>query len=276
VTEILGSLNLDTETLAAAILHDVVEDTDVTLEDIQAEYGPEISRMVDGVTKMEKIGEFQQVGLTGDRNHHQAESLRKLLLAMAEDVRVVLIKLADRLHNMRTLQHLDPERQRRIARETLDIYAPLANRLGIWQIKWELETSARILERAYHRIASLLDEAQGSRSYIEDVRRLQGRCWRRMVRNAEISGRPCIASIVNKMRRKRLSFEQLYDIRAVRVLVKHEIDCYTVLGLVHNLWQPIPGEFDDYISQPKSNDYRSLHTAVIGRKRRRSSADSHL
>ena len=139
VAEILRDLNLDYETLAAAMLHDVVEDTDVTLDDVRSEFGPVIAHLVDGVTKMERIGEFQQMELEGNQGQAQAESLRKLLLAMADDVRVVLIKLADRLHNMRTLQHLDSKRQRRIAQETLDIYAPLANRLGIWQVKWELE-----------------------------------------------------------------------------------------------------------------------------------------
>ncbi len=170
VAEILNDLNLDYETLAAAMLHDVVEDTEITLDDVQHEFGPVIARMVDGVTKMERIGEFQKVSESGDQN--QAESLRKLLLAMAEDVRVVLIKLADRLHNMRTLQHLDAEQQRRIAQETMDIYAPLANRLGIWQIKWELEDlSLRYLEPdAYQELVRLLDEKREDReAYIARV-----------------------------------------------------------------------------------------------------------
>ena len=170
VAEILNDLNLDHETLAAAMLHDVVEDTDITLEDVQNEFGPVIARMVDGVTKLERIGEFQKAGESVDEN--QAENLRKLLLAMAEDVRVVLIKLADRLHNMRTLEHLDRDSQRRIARETLDIYAPLANRLGIWQVKWELEDlSLRYLEpEAYQELVRLLAESREDREgYIARV-----------------------------------------------------------------------------------------------------------
>ncbi len=172
VAEILTELKLDYETLAAAMLHDVVEDTDVTLEQVRAEFGPVIARLVDGVTRMERIGEFQEKTHAGSREHVQAESLRKLLLAMAEDVRVVLIKLADRLHNMRTLQHLDPARQRRIAQETHDIYAPLANRLGIWQVKWELEDlSLRYLEpEAYQQLARQLAETRTDRErYIHKV-----------------------------------------------------------------------------------------------------------
>ena len=172
VAEILSALKLDYETLAAAMLHDVVEDTEVTLDDVRQEFGPVIARMVDGVTKMERIGEFQQLDQEGQRGHIQAESLRKLLLAMADDVRVVLIKLADRLHNMRTLQHLGEQKQRRIARETMDIYAPLANRLGIWQIKWELEDlSLRYLEpAAYQQLVSQLDEKRADReAYINKV-----------------------------------------------------------------------------------------------------------
>jgi GTP pyrophosphokinase len=268
VSQILNTLNLDTETLTAAILHDVVEDTDVTLEEIQAEFGPEISRMVDGVTKMERIGEFQQVGLTGDKNHHQAESLRKLLLAMAEDVRVVLIKLADRLHNMRTLQHLDPDRQHRIARETLEIYAPLANRLGIRQIKWELEDLAlRYLEpEAYQSLVSQLAEKREDRErYIQQVIETLQRELQQAGVSAAVSGRPKhINSIWRKMQRKHLEFEQIFDTRAVRILVDSDKDCYAALGIVHGLWRHIPKEFDDYIANPKENLYRSLHTAVVG------------
>jgi GTP pyrophosphokinase len=268
VSEILDSLHLDTRTLVAAILHDVVEDTDVTLEAIRDEYGEEVSRMVDGVTKMEKIGEYQQAGLVDKGNHPQAESLRKLLLAMAEDVRVVLIKLADRLHNMRTLQHLDPERQRRIARETLDIYAPLANRLGIWQIKWELEDLAlRYLEpEAYQSLAAQLAEKRADRErYIERVISLLQQQLMKAGVAASVSGRPKhINSIWRKMQRKRLDFDQIFDTRAVRILVDTEKDCYAALGVVHGLWRHIPKEFDDYIANPKENLYRSLHTAVIG------------
>jgi GTP pyrophosphokinase len=268
VAEILQELKLDYETIAAAMLHDVVEDTDVTLEQVRAEFGPVIARLVDGVTRMERIGEFQEKTHTGSREHVQAESLRKLLLAMAEDVRVVLIKLADRLHNMRTLQHLDPGRQRRIAQETHDIYAPLANRLGIWQVKWELEDlSLRYLEpEAYQQIARQLAETRTDRErYINKVIDILDSELQKTGIRADISGRPKhINSIWRKMQRKRLDFEQIFDVRAVRILVEEEKDCYAALGIVHGLWRHIPKEFDDYIANPKENLYRSLHTAVVG------------
>ncbi|MDB4409893.1 GTP diphosphokinase [Gammaproteobacteria bacterium] len=268
VAEILASLNLDYETLAAAILHDVVEDTDITLDDVSQEFGPVIARLVDGVTKMERIGEFQQLDYEGRGGHAQAESLRKLLLAMADDVRVVLIKLADRLHNMRTLQHLGEEKQRRIARETQDIYAPLANRLGIWQIKWELEDlSLRYLEpAAYQQLAAQLAEKRQHRErYISDVVELLDAELKKAGIKATISGRPKhINSIWRKMQRKKVDFEQIFDMRAVRILVDEEKDCYAALGIVHGLWRHIPKEFDDYIANPKKNLYRSLHTAVVG------------
>ncbi|NNG13226.1 MAG: GTP diphosphokinase [Halobacteria archaeon] len=268
VAEILNDLKLDYETLAAAMLHDVVEDTELTLEDVKSEFGPVIAGLVDGVTKMEKIGEFQDLTQAGVREHHQAESLRKLLLAMAEDVRVVLIKLADRLHNMRTLKYLDPARQRRIARETLAIYAPLANRLGIWQIKWELEDlSLRYLEpEAYNSLVTQLNETREDRQrYIEEVIAILDAEMKKAGIKASISGRPKhINSIWRKMQRKHLDFEQIFDMRAVRILVPEEKDCYAALGVVHGLWRHIPREFDDYIANPKENLYRSLHTAVIG------------
>ena len=265
VAGILNGLKLDYETLAAAMLHDVVEDTRLTLDDVRAEFGTVIARLVDGVTKMERIGEFRQLDQEG---HAQAESLRKLLLAMADDVRVVLIKLADRLHNMRTLNHLPSEKQRRIAQETLDIYAPLANRLGIWQIKWELEDlSLRYLEPdAYQQLVSQLDEKREDRErYINDViEELDGELKKAGIK-AVISGRPKhINSIWRKMQRKQIDFDQIFDMRAVRILVKEEKDCYAALGIVHGLWRHIPNEFDDYIANPKKNLYRSLHTAVVG------------
>ncbi len=264
VAEILNDLNLDYETLAAAMLHDVVEDTEITLDDVREEFGTVIARMVDGVTKMERIGEFQNA----DESSDQAENLRKLLLAMAEDVRVVLIKLADRLHNMRTLQHLDPGQQYRIARETLDIYAPLANRLGIWQVKWELEDlSLRYLEpEAYKELVRLLAEKREDReAYIARVIDMLDVELDKAGIHATVTGRPKhINSIWRKMQRKRLDFDQIFDMRAVRILVKQEKDCYAALGIVHGLWRHIPKEFDDYIANPKENLYRSLHTAVVG------------
>ena len=266
VAEILNSLKLDYETLAAAMLHDVIEDTEVTLDDVRSEFGPVIARLVDGVTKMERIGEFQKAAETHDQN--QAENLRKLLLAMAEDVRVVLIKLADRLHNMRTLEHLEGDSQRRIARETLDIYAPLANRLGIWQVKWELEDlSLRYLEPvAYQELVRLLAESREDReAYIARVIATLNAELKKAGITATITGRPKhINSIWRKMQRKRLDFDQIFDMRAVRILVNEEKDCYAALGIVHGLWRHIPKEFDDYIANPKENLYRSLHTAVVG------------
>jgi len=268
VTEILDGLHLDHETLAAALLHDAVEDTEVTLKDIEKDFGPRIARLVDGVTKMERISEFQEIAQASGQDHAQAESLRKLLLAMAADVRVVLIKLADRLHNLRTLRHLDPERQRRIAAETLDIYAPLANRLGIWQIKWELEDLAlRYLEpAAYQELAGLLDEKRvGREAYIGEVIELLNAELDTAGIQAKLSGRPKhIYSIYRKMQHKQVDFAQIFDMRAVRVIVNEEKDCYAALGIVHGLWRHIPKEFDDYIANPKENRYRSLHTAVIG------------
>ncbi len=268
VSEILNDLKLDYETIAAALLHDVVEDTDISLDDVEREFGPVIARLVDGVTKMERIGEFRELGQEGGKEHAQAESLRKLLLAMAEDVRVVLIKLADRLHNMRTLKHLDEDRRRRIARETLDIYAPLANRLGIWQIKWELEDlSLRYLEpEVYRELAAQLDEKRADREgFIKRVIDRLTTELRLAGIEAVVSGRPKhIYSIWRKMQRKRLDFDQIFDMQAVRILVKEERDCYGALGVVHGLWRHIAKEFDDYIANPKENLYRSLHTAVIG------------
>jgi GTP pyrophosphokinase len=267
VAEILAGLRMDVETLTAAILHDVVEDTGVTLEEIEAAFGHGVASLVDGVTKMAIIREYQG-SEKGRKEKAQAESLRKMLLAMAEDVRVVLIKLADRLHNMRTLGALPEPKRRRISRETLDIFAPLANRLGIWQVKWELEDLAfRFLEPAtYREIAAYLDGRRTDRErYIAQiVRRLQEELHKAGIA-AEVSGRPKhIYSIWRKMKRKAVDFHQVFDVRAVRVMVKDVAACYAALGVVHTLWPHVPGEFDDYIATPKENQYRSLHTAVVG------------
>ncbi len=261
VADILVNLRLDCETIAAAILHDAVEDTGVTLEEIEQVFGSAIARLVGGVTKIDSIH-------TVSGGMQQAENLRKLLLAMVEDVRVVLIKLADRLHNMRTLKHLSPEKQRRIAQETREIYAPLANRLGIWQLKWELEDlSFRHLEPdSYRKLARSLDERRVERErYIEQViGQLSGALAAAGIK-AEVTGRPKhIYSIWRKMQRKGVGLEQLYDLRAVRILVDEVADCYHALGIVHTLWRHIPREFDDYIATPKENHYKSIHTAVIG------------
>jgi GTP pyrophosphokinase len=269
VAEIVDHLNLDDESVVAALLHDVVEDTSVTLESIEADYGKSVAGLVDGVTKMGHIGELRAPqGSAEPADSHHSESVRKLLLAMAEDVRVVLIKLSDRLHNMRTLRYLDETRRRRIARETLEIYAPLANRLGIWQVKWELEDLAlRYLDPdAYHRIASLLDGRRIDRErHIELVKQRLHEAFGQVGVKADISGRPKhIYSIWRKMRRKNVDFHEIFDVQAVRVLVEETADCYAALGVVHGLWHHVPNEFDDYIANPKANNYRSLHTAVIG------------
>ncbi|HEX7972145.1 MAG TPA: bifunctional (p)ppGpp synthetase/guanosine-3',5'-bis(diphosphate) 3'-pyrophosphohydrolase [Thiobacillus sp.] len=272
---IVAELRVGADAVAAALLHACLGEA----PDFDARFGT-AARLARGVAAMARI-ETLATSATDKRvdPHAQLEALRQMVLAMVEDIRVVLVKLAERTHALRcaAVQRPDQERgaasQEAAIREALgqqarELFAPLANRLGVWQIKWEMEDWAfRYLEAdTYKAIAAQLDEKRASReAYIKGIiERLQAELALHGI-EAEVSGRPKhIASIVNKMRRKRLSFEQLYDIRAVRVLVRHEIDCYTVLGLVHNLWQPIPGEFDDYIAQPKSNDYRSLHTAVIG------------
>jgi len=268
VAKILADLGLDHQTLAAAILHDVVEDGGIALEDLKRDFGARTASLVDGVTKMKVIQEFQMQPGSSRREHTQAESLRKMLLAMAEDVRVVFIKLADRLHNMRTLESLPEDKQIRIARETMDIFAPLANRLGIWQMKWELEDLAfRYLEPVeYKRIAGFLAERREDReAYIGRFVATLAQELRHADVAADVSGRPKhIYSIWRKMQKKGRDFERIFDVRAVRVLVNDIRDCYAALGVVHSLWQHIPGEFDDYIATPKENQYRSIHTAVIG------------
>jgi len=268
VANILADLRMDHETLAAAVLHDVLEDTEVTLEEIERDFGPAVAKLVDGVTKMGQIQEFRGQTEKSKKERARAESLRKMLLAMVDDVRVVLIKLADRTHNMRTLGSLREDKRKRIAKETLDIFAPLANRLGIWQIKWELEDLAfRYLSpEIYKQIARMVDERRINRErYIaEVVDDLKSELMARGIK-ADVTGRPKhIYSIWRKMKRKGVDFDQIYDVRAVRVLVESIADCYATLGIAHTLWRPIPGEFDDYIATPKDNLYQSLHTAVIG------------
>ena len=270
VADILTDLRMDAETIAAAILHDVVEDTDADLDQVRKEFGPAIATMVDGVTKVDLVQGLQ--GSRGDTSNREQqrhlESLRKMLLAMAEDVRIVLIKLADRLHNMRTLASLPKEKQQRIARETMEIFAPLANRLGIWQIKWQLEDlSFRYLQpEAYQQLAKKLAKKRVDRElYIASVIDLLQTEMKSMGLKAEVTGRPKhIYGIWRKMQKTNRPFEQIFDIRAVRILVDSIVDCYTALGSVHSLWKYIPGAFDDYIATPKANNYQSLHTAVVG------------
>jgi RelA/SpoT family (p)ppGpp synthetase len=267
VARMLAELGLDYHTVAAGLLHDVVEDTDWTVDKVRKQFDAEIATLVDGVTKLAYIDTMSQMSIR-DIEAEEAESLRKMFLAMVDDVRVVLIKLADRLHNMRTLGPLSQERRDRIARETLEIYAPLANRLGIWQMKWELEDlGLRYYDPGtYHHIASLIAERRDSREgYIHKViAELQARLRLEGIA-AKVEGRPKhIYSIYRKMRRKGVDFDQIFDVRGLRVVVDSVQDCYAALGVVHSLWKPIPGQFDDFIATPKDNMYQSLHTAVVG------------
>jgi GTP diphosphokinase / guanosine-3',5'-bis(diphosphate) 3'-diphosphatase len=258
----LAGLQMDAETIAAALLHDVPEDTDFTLADIEKRFGREVARLVDGVTKLSKFGSARSM------EEQQAENIRKMFMAMAEDVRVVIIKLADRLHNMRTLQYMPPEKQQRIARQSMEIYAPLAHRLGVWQIKWELEDlSFKYLEpESYRKLVDMLaDRRKAREGFVNKSIGILNKELAKVGLNAEISGRPKhLYSIARKMERKGAEFNEIYDIHAVRVLVDEVKDCYAALGVVHSIWRPIPGQFDDYIAMPKANLYQSLHTAVIG------------
>lgn len=264
---ILADLRMDPPVIMAGLLHDTVEDTDLELEDIQRDFGDEVMKLVDGVTRLSQI-----VQVTGSRkrdlSHIEAESLRKMFLAMGEDVRVVLIKLADRLHNMRTLHALPRHKQIAIANETREIFAPLANRLGIWQIKWELEDLCmRYLEpNVYLNLVEELKERREERNaFVKEVCETLRKALIDVGIEAEISGRAKhLYSIYKKMKRKDRDLDQIFDVRAVRVMVNTKAECYATLGIVHTLWRPVPQEFDDYIANPKENNYQSLHTAVYG------------
>ena len=260
VAAILADLELDAETIAAALLHDTVEDTALTAEEVEQEFGPEVAHLVEGVTKLGRIS------LRSDQQQ-QAENIRKMMVAMAEDLRVVLIKLADRLHNMRTLDPLPDLKRRKISRETLDIYAPLAHRLGIGQVKWELEDLAfRYLEpEAYDEVAKRIFRKRNEReAVVSDLREILARELESVGIRAEITGRPKhIYSVWQKMTRENKDFTEIYDLSAIRVQVDSVRDCYGVLGVVHSLWKPVPGRFKDYVAMPKSNGYQSLHTTVI-------------
>ncbi len=262
VAHYLAGLQMDAETIAAALLHDVPEDTDFTLADIEKRFGREVARLVDGVTKLSKFGSARSM------EEQQAENIRKMFMAMAEDVRVVIIKLADRLHNMRTLEHLPHDKQQRIARQSMEIYAPLAHRLGMWQIKWELEDlSFKYLEPENYRklVEMLADRRKARESFVNKSIGILRKELAKVGIEAEISGRPKhLYSIWKKMERKGAEFSEIYDIHAMRVLVDEVKDTYAALGVVHSIWRPIPGQFDDYIAMPKANMYQSLHTAVIG------------
>ena len=270
VAMILAEMQLDVESICAALLHDVVEDTPATVEDLEKLFGPRVASLVEGVTKLSRIpwsGDPEEDRATKE-SERQAESLRKMFLAMADDVRVVLIKLADRLHNMRTLDHLKPASQLRIAQQTMEIYAPLANRLGIWQIKSELEDLAfRYLDpQAYFAIERALARRGTDREqYITGVEQQLHDALQAAGIDAEITGREKhIYSIWRKMQRKDAGFDEIYDVLGLRIIVDENRDCYGALGVIHTLWRPIPGEFDDYIATPKESMYQSIHTAVLG------------
>lgn len=270
VAAILAEIHLDAETIAGALLHDVIEDTAVSLEEIETKFGARVARLVDGVSKLGKIPWTRDDADSASSREkaHQAENLRKMFLAMVDDIGVVLIKLADRLHNMRTLEALPPEKQVRIANQTLEIFAPLANRLGIWQFKSELEDLAfRYTNPEAYRALTLEFEkrARDAAPYIEQVTVELLETLRNAGIEAEITGRTKhIFSIYRKMLAKRRSMDEIYDVIGLRVLVNDRKDCYGALGVVHARWHPLPGEFDDYIATPKDSMYQSLHTAVVG------------
>ncbi len=266
----LVGMNMDFETIIAALLHALPERMSDWQDKIAGDFGANVAALIEGMLKMEQIRQLSRLrpAEKGADVAQQIESLRKMLLAMVSDIRVVLIKLAERTQTMRTLSEQTPEQQRLIADETQSLFAPLANRLGVWQIKWELEDlSVRYLNpELYKKIARLLDERRLDRErYIGDIVERLRQALNDAGISAEVTGRPKhIYSIINKMKRKHLDFEQLYDVRAVRILVDDVQNCYAALSLVHELWEPISSEFDDYIAHPKSNNYRSLHTAVTG------------
>jgi GTP pyrophosphokinase len=264
--KILAGLQLDEPTLAAALLHDVVEDTAVELEEVQAEFGDEVAKLVEGVTKLTRV-HFQS------REHAEAENYRKLIVAMAEDLRVILIKLADRLHNLRTIEYLGKQKQVQKARETLEVYAPLAHRLGIHALKWELEDLAfqTLHPRKYEEIKQMVSERRTDREeHVREAAMVLQKELDKVEIPAEISGRAKhFYSIYDKMAKKGREFNEIYDLTAMRVIAERTgdegtRDCYGALGLIHSLWKPMPGRFKDYIAMPKFNAYQALHTTVIG------------
>lgn len=261
VAYILADLELDVATIAAGLLHDVVEDTPITLEQLEKDFGAEVAILVDGVTKLSRL-EFRS------KEEQQVESLRKMFLAMAKDIRVILIKLADRIHNMRTLRHQTPEKQREIAVETIELFAPLANRLGIFRVKWELEDLAlRYLEpEAYYDLVQrIAGKRQEREDRINEIIAVLREKLEAVGIEADISGRPKhFYSIYRKMTSQKKDLSEIYDLIAVRVIVDSVKDCYGALGIIHTIWKPIPFRFKDYIATPKTNMYQSLHTTLVG------------
>ncbi len=266
VARALAELRMDTATVAAGLLHDVVEDTDVTIDKVEEEFGDDIARLVEGVTKLTRI-KFQS------REQAQAENYRKMIVAMAQDIRVIIIKLADRLHNMRTIEYLGKQKQIQKARETLEVYAPLAHRLGIHQIKWELEDLAfqTLHPRKYEEIGAMVAQRRADReAYVAEAGGTLARELEKTEIAADISGRAKhFYSIYDKMAKRGKEFNEIYDLTAMRVIVERsgregQGDCYAVLGIIHSLWKPMPGRFKDYVAMPKLNMYRSLHTTVVG------------
>lgn len=265
VARILADLQLDTTTVTSGLLHDIVEDTDVTIEDVEREFGAEIAQIVDGLTKIANLP-------LSSREERQVENYRKLLLSIAKDARVILIKLADRLHNMRTLDWLTPEKRRRIAQETRDLYAPLAHRFGMAKVRWELEDlSFKHLEPdAYKTLAKLVAAKRGEReSLIAQMREpLEKRMSDAGILDVEVTGRPKhLWSIYKKMQQRDRPYEDIYDLLAIRVIVPNVLECYHALGVIHDGWTPVQERIKDYIAQPKSNGYQSLHTTVFGPSR---------
>jgi len=259
VAKILINMKMDTETIVAGLLHDIVEDTLITTADIEYNFGATVAKLVDGVTKLKHLPEGSQ---------KQLENIRKMIVAMAKDVRVVIIKLADRLHNMRTLKHMPSEKQQKISKETLEIFAPIAHRLGMARIKWELEDiSLYYLDPdMYRKIVDMVDGKRAERElYTENVKTIIHDELVKYSIEGDVVGRPKhFYSIYKKMVDKAKEFYELYDLIALRVVLKNEADCYYVLGIIHNLWKPVPGRFKDYIAVPKSNGYQSIHTTVVG------------